>query len=120
MTGTYITVRIKGRRFTIDPGEIVFIKAEGCYSRLFTDNYKDGIYISKPLSILKVELSSFGFLQCHRSFLVNSHRINGFDSKKKSIKVEMYVIQVSKRNAVHIFRYLSRMGIPDMDLTVST
>jgi two-component system, LytTR family, response regulator len=116
MIDTYITIRNNGRRLAIDPGEIVFLKGEGCYTKLFIDYNEGSILIPKPLYILKVQLSCTNFLQCHKSYLVNSCKITAFDSKNRTIKVGKHVIQVSRRKSAHIFQQLSVLKIPDVDL----
>ena len=118
MKGRYIRVKVNGRRIAIDPGEILFLKAEGCYTRIYFKNNKDGICVSKPLCILKVLFTGYAFLQCHRSAFVNTHHINAFDSKKRFVRIEKHVIEVSKRKSTGVFQHLSALGIPDIDLTV--
>ena len=120
MTDTFIIVRIKGRRLAIDPGEIVFLRAEGCNTRLFLDKNEEGILTTNPFIMLNAQLSGTVFLQCHKSCLVNSRKITAFDSKNRTIKVGKHVIQVSRRKSAHIFRHLSAMKIPDIELVVST
>ena len=119
MSDVFITVRTKGRRLAIEPGEIVYLRAEGCYTRLFLDDNEEGILTTKPLFILKVQLSGTVFFQCHKSCLVNSRKITAFDSKNRTIKVGKHVIHVSRRKSAHIYRHLSAMKIPDIELVVS-
>ena len=120
MSNTFIIIRIKGRRLAIDPGEIVFLRAEGCNTRIFLDNNEEGILTTNPYLMLNVQLSGSVFLQCHKCCLVNSRKIAAFDSNKRTIKVGKHVIQVSRRKSAHIFRHLSVMKIPDIKLVAPT
>ena len=115
---TYIQAKVNGRHITIVPCKILFLKAEGCYTRLFISSNEEEICISKPLCILKVLFSGYDFIQCHRSVFINTQNIDVFDSKKQYVKIEKHLIKVSRRKSTEVFRHLSVLGIPDTDLNV--
>ena len=65
-----IAIKVKGRVLLIDPSEIVAVQAEGNYVMLqrATDSY----VLRESISVVAEKLKLYGFIQIHRSILVNT------------------------------------------------
>jgi two-component system LytT family response regulator len=98
---------------SIDPDEIMYCKAEGCYTRITTHNCRE-ILVSKPLKTFMKFIPNVGFLRCHYSFLLNISWVKSFDSRNKTVLVKENFLPVSRRNATEVFTILSLSGIPDV------
>jgi len=67
-----------GGSYFANCGKIVYCEADGSYSDIiFLNGEKHKI--SKNLIQISMHLPRDMFFRCHRSFLVNSYRITGFD-----------------------------------------
>jgi DNA-binding LytR/AlgR family response regulator len=115
MSDTFITVKIKGRYLTLKQESIIFLKASGCYTWAIFNEDENKQLITRSVSSLSHYLNK-NFLRCHRSFIVNIHKITSFDSKTKTLILRSHKIPFSKRKSSEIFRYLSESGIPDTEL----
>jgi NO-binding membrane sensor protein with MHYT domain len=69
-----------GRRVFIAPDEVSFVRADGHYSQVYTDN--DRLFCVWPVTEATKRLVPLGFLQTHRSYLVNPERVSRFERSK--------------------------------------
>jgi len=65
----------------VDLKDIIICKSEANYSKFFLVNQRE-IIISKTLKEYEDQLSGFGFLRIHRSYLINLHHLTGFDKRE--------------------------------------
>lgn len=95
-----------GKRFSkIKTSDILFIQAEGSYSRLIT---ADGEYVvSFNLSQFHEEIDSRDFIRVHRSYIVNLNNIDGFDLENVFIKSKS--IPISKQQAENFFKTVKKL-----------
>lgn len=70
----------------INFNEIIYIKAEGSYSRIYLNRNKE-IYVSKNLNILLKELPKELFVRVHRSYIINVKSIINHDKIKSIVEV---------------------------------
>lgn len=69
----FVAVEVAGKTRLIDRGEIRFVEAEGDYVRMHT--YKDAYLVRRSLSSLAERWAAEGFVQVHRSYLVNLRHV---------------------------------------------
>jgi DNA-binding LytR/AlgR family response regulator len=65
-----IAVRIKRRILLIDPADLIAVEAKGNYVRL---HFESSSYeLRESMSVMDKQLQPYGFVQIHRSVLVNA------------------------------------------------
>jgi DNA-binding LytR/AlgR family response regulator len=78
-TKKLISIRENGRIKLINEDEIHFIKAEGFYLRIFTENK---VYYTRELmKIFYPKLSSETFIRIQKSYIINMKKVVSFNSK---------------------------------------
>jgi len=76
-------------------GKIVYCEADGSYSDIIFLNGKKH-KISKNLIQISMHLPRDVFFRCHRSFLINTFRITGFDIINRTILLDgKYEVPIS-------------------------
>ena len=86
-----------GRLINVPIADILYIKSESNYSRIFLIQGEQ-YYTSRTLKSWLEEIPASGFLRCHRSFLINKKEIAEIDKHKKEIKLKGGMrIPVSRR-----------------------
>ncbi len=78
-----IPIRDKGKITLLDENEIHFIKAEGLYLKIFTENK---VYLIRDL--LKTFLPKLGpdkFLRIHKTYVVNLKKVKDLNSKECNV-----------------------------------
>ncbi len=77
----------KGKpEFRLDPNEITFLKSEGNYVEVFLEG--DGKELLRNrLKVVASLLPEGHFFQCHRSYLVNTHRISRINRASRDYEV---------------------------------
>lgn len=65
-----IAIKAKGRILFIDPGDVVAVQAEGNYVSLQRES--DSYLLRESISMVAKKLKPYGFIQIHRSALVNT------------------------------------------------
>lgn len=98
-------------QFTMD--QILYFKAEGSYSRVFTDDDSNGLLISKPLSYFIKLSKNTGMVRCQRGYLVNIKKIGCFCSTGRFLILQGQKIPVSRRKLNEIIRILLDNGVKD-------
>jgi DNA-binding LytR/AlgR family response regulator len=71
----------------IDPGEVLYVKAENVYSRVFTAG--GDFFCDLPLGVLEEGLPQNRFFRIHRSYLVNLGKINKIDRGPGALTVSI-------------------------------
>lgn len=71
----------------IDPSEIVYIKAENVYSRIFTAS--GDYFCDLSLGVIEEGLSSTQFTRIHRSYMINIGKVKSIDRESQSLFVIM-------------------------------
>lgn len=65
-----IAIKVKGRILFIDPAEVIAVQAEGNYVLL--QRTSDSHLLRESISVVAEKLKPYGFVQIHRSVLVNA------------------------------------------------
>jgi two-component system LytT family response regulator len=65
-----IAIKVKGRILFIDPAEVIAVQAEGNYVLL--QRASDSHLLRESISVVAEKLKPYGFVQIHRSVLVNA------------------------------------------------
>ena len=78
--GVQIPCERDGNKVFIRPNEISFIRADGHYTQVYTDNER--LFCAWPVTEAVDRLLPFGFLQTHRSYVVNPARVSRFERNK--------------------------------------
>jgi PAS domain S-box-containing protein len=80
-----IPVSAKNGISLIDPVEIIYVKAENMYSRIYTS--KGDFFCDLSLGVLEVGLSSYPFIRIHRSYMINIGRVDSIDRDAQHVAV---------------------------------
>lgn len=100
-----ILIKSHNEYHAISIERILFFEADGNYTKL---HLFDGsrILISRSLSFFEKKLNYPAFIRCHHSFLVNTARIEKFNSKSKILTVSGKTIPISRRKLSKLFTFL--------------
>lgn len=71
-----------GGTLLIDPADVAFVRAEGHYTNVYTQNGQH--FCSWPITEATKRLGEVGFLKTHRSYLVNPIHVHHFERSKDS------------------------------------
>jgi NO-binding membrane sensor protein with MHYT domain len=66
----------------IDPAQVAFVRAEGHYTYIYTENEHQ--FCAWPITEALKRLDGSGFIKTHRSYLVNPQRVEHFERRKDS------------------------------------
>lgn len=69
-----------GRKIFIRSVDVLFVRADGHYTQVYTTT--DRLFCAWPITEASKRLVPAGFLQTHRSYLVNPHRVARFEKSK--------------------------------------
>jgi len=64
----------------IDPGQVAFVRAEGHYTHVYTNDARH--FCVWPITEAVTRLKAAGFIKTHRSYLVNPIQVNRFEKLK--------------------------------------
>ena len=79
-TSLQIPCEREGGKVFIPARDVSFIRADGHYTQLYTD--RDRLFCVWPMTEAAKRLSSAGFLQTHRSYLINLEKVARFERSK--------------------------------------
>ncbi|MEO1540145.1 MAG: MHYT domain-containing protein [Pseudomonadota bacterium] len=68
------------RKIFVSPGEVAFVRADGHYTQIYTP--RDRLFCAWPITEATKRLLPAGFLQTHRSYLVNPSQVSRFERSK--------------------------------------
>ena len=71
----------------IDPSEILYIRAENVYSRIFTA--RGDFFCDLPLGVIEEGLPTKEFIRIHRSYLIHLGKVKKIDRDAQSLAVVM-------------------------------
>ncbi|MEZ7998609.1 MAG: LytTR family DNA-binding domain-containing protein, partial [Flavobacteriales bacterium] len=87
---------------------ILYISAEGAYSRLFIENKKEVIVSRNLKSILEL-LNSSKFFRIHRSQIINLNHILSVNEKKRIVTLKNKVeCEISERRLSEFLEFLKQ------------
>lgn len=69
-----------GGKVFVAPADVVFVRADGHYSQVYTTSQR--LFCAWPVTEASKRLSPLGFLQTHRSYLVNPAHVSRFERDK--------------------------------------
>lgn len=75
-----IPCEIDGNKVFIRPQDVSFVRADGHYTQIYTRD--DRLFCVWPITAASKRLVPLGFLQTHRSYLVNPGRVARFERTK--------------------------------------
>jgi len=70
----------EGSKLFVRARDILFVRADGHYTQIYTAN--DRLFCVWPITVASKRLLPLGFLQTHRSYLVNPARVSRFERTK--------------------------------------
>lgn len=76
----HIPCEREGARVFLAPGDVAFVRADGHYTQVYTE--KDRLFCVWPINEATKRLLPSGFLQTHRSYLVNPGKVARFEQGK--------------------------------------
>ena len=69
-----------GGKVFVAPGDVAFVRADGHYTQIYTP--EDRLFCVWPITEATKRLLPAGFLQTHRSYLVNPQKVTRFEKDK--------------------------------------
>ncbi len=78
--GTRIPCERDGGKVFIPPNDVLFVRADGHYTQIYTADER--LFCAWPVTEATKRLLPAGFLQTHRSYLVNPERVSRFERAK--------------------------------------
>lgn len=95
----FVKAESKGKFIKINLRDILFIEGLGNYQKIQTID--EQIVCSLKMKILEDQLSAFGFLRTHKSFLVSANKINQIEGNK--IKIGLHQIPIGESFKEELF-----------------
>lgn len=86
-----LPIRDKGKIILLDENDIQYVKAEGLYLRIFTDNKI--FLIRELLKTFLPKLNPEKFLRIHKSYVVNLGRVKDLNSKECNVSNQIIPIR---------------------------
>lgn len=109
-------IKNRGRLKMVCFNDIMIIKADGNYSTCFMLGNEYQISVSSNLSTFLIFLcknSGIEYLRCHKSYAVNTLKVESFCSKENVIQIAGYKVPVSRRCKVQVYNDLLFKGLFD-------
>lgn len=78
--GLQIPCERDGGKIFVAPGDVAFVRADGHYTQIYTET--DRLFCAWPITEATKRLLPAGFLQTHRSYLVNPAKVARFERAK--------------------------------------
>ncbi|MBE9468444.1 MAG: LytTR family transcriptional regulator [Bacteroidetes bacterium] len=93
--------------------DIIYVKAERCYSELKSINAKETIKISLPLKQIEEVSNNSNFFRCNRSYIINLNYVTEFSIKKNIIqlnnKFEIPLSETCKKQFINKLKNISKI-----------
>jgi DNA-binding LytR/AlgR family response regulator len=86
-----LPIRDKGKIILLDENDIYYVKAEGLYLRIFTDNKI--FLIRELLKTFLPKLNPEKFLRIHKSYVVNLSKVKDLNSKECNVMSQVIPIR---------------------------
>lgn len=78
-----IKIRDKGNQINLDENEILLLKADGLYTKIYTENKQ--FMVREILKEVVEKLSKEKFLRIHKSYIINMDKVTSFNSKEVTV-----------------------------------
>ncbi|WP_299730834.1 MHYT domain-containing protein [uncultured Tateyamaria sp.] len=78
--GLQIPCERDGARVFVSPADVALVRADGHYTQVYTE--RDRLFCVWPITEATKRLVTTGFLQTHRSYLVNPNKVSRFERQK--------------------------------------
>ena len=78
--GLQIPCERDGTRIFVSPSDVALVRADGHYTQIYTE--QDRLFCVWPITEATKRLVTTGFLQTHRSYLVNPTKVSRFERQK--------------------------------------
>lgn len=88
----FLNVRDKGSIVPLQENEIVMIKADGLYTKIYTKNKQ--FMVRDIMKDVSKKLSSEIFIRIHKSYVINIHYVTAYNSKE--VNVDRYVAPIRR------------------------
>lgn len=75
-----LTVKSGSKLHRINLSEVIYLEAQGNYTRVVYNQHADNIYV--PFSQIEALLDEANFIRVHRSFMVNKQKVTTVESSK--------------------------------------
>lgn len=75
-----LTVKSGSKLHRINLSEVIYLEAQGNYTRVVYNQHADNIYV--PFSQIEALLDETNFIRVHRSFMVNKQKVTTVESSK--------------------------------------
>jgi DNA-binding LytR/AlgR family response regulator len=69
-----------GHKIFVRAKDVMFVRADGHYTQIYTENER--LFCVWPITVAFKRLLPLGFLQTHRSYMVNPARVSRFERTK--------------------------------------
>lgn len=69
-----------GQKVFVRAADVMFVRADGHYTQIYTET--DRLFCVWPITVASKRLLPLGFLQTHRSYMVNPARVSRFERTK--------------------------------------
>lgn len=89
----------------VDPAKVAFVRADGHYTNVYTSDGK--MLCAWPITAAVERLETCGFIQTHRSYLVNPAHVEQFERRKDNgvcrfASADLPPVPVSRSNLKHV------------------
>jgi two-component system, LytTR family, response regulator LytT len=110
-----IYFRYNGKRECISIQNIVYIESDRVYSIIiFTGDDFKSRKLCHSIRVFEEQLNDYGFIRCHRSYLVNLNKVINFCSRTRIISSPRGNLPISVRKSTRIFSVLLEKGIKEV------
>lgn len=101
-----VIFKTKDEIYKLHVKDLLYCEADGNYTKVHLLDQERTIMLSKTLKVIEEQLSHFGFLRVHQSFLVNTDHIVSL-SKNDVILSNHNRVKVSRRKKTEVLKYLN-------------
>lgn len=102
-----LTLQSREGVFFLEPADLQYCEALNNYTRFYTTDGRQFLS-SKTLGDYQEMLEDYGFLRCHRSYLVNKSAVSYLDPSGYIVLKNGVRLEISKRRRGEIVRLLAR------------
>jgi len=101
-----LVLKSDGKFIRLSSSDILFIESVGDYVKYVTPDKK--IIVHGTLKGVEESIKDLNFQRVHRSYIVNTHFIRGFDGN--ALQIANYLIPVSKSHKTEIIKQIKSSG----------
>jgi DNA-binding LytR/AlgR family response regulator len=104
----YVFVRSKGALLRLPLQEVLYLRADGNYTQVVLTKGTETLRC--PLHELAQQLAPDGFLQCHRSHLLNLRHVTGLDAHQTTVRLGKVELPLSRSYRELLLACLRRLA----------